>query len=60
MNQSPGSSVFEQMQNAHCKVVCRQIGDSSSAWQLVDPFALETGDMHLPIWYHSLLVVIKG
>jgi len=60
MNKSPGSSVFQQLQNAKCKVICGQIGDSSSAWQLVDPFALGTGDTILPFWYHSLLMRLKG
>jgi hypothetical protein len=36
MNQSPGYFVFKQMQNAQCKIGCRQIGDSSSPVQL-DP-----------------------
>ena len=35
MNQSPRSSAFQNVQNAQCKVVRGQIGDSSSAWQLV-------------------------
>jgi len=60
MNKSPRSSVFEQLQNAQCKVVCGQIGDSSSLRQLVDPFALWAGDIILLTWYHSLLVGSKG
>jgi len=57
MNKSPRSSVIEQLQNAKCKVVRGQIGDSSTAWQLVDPFALGTGDTILLTWYHSLLMM---
>ena len=33
-----------------------RFGDSSTARQLVDPFALGTGDVILLTWYHSLLM----
>ena len=56
MNKSPGSSVFQKVQNTKCKVVGGQIGDSSFARQLVDPFALGAGDVILLTWYHSLLI----
>jgi len=60
MSQSPRSSAFEQLQNAQCKVVCGQIGYSSTARQLVDPFALGAGDVILLTWNHSLFVGSKG
>ena len=38
MDKSPGSPISEQLKDAQRKVVGGQIGDSSTAWQLVDPF----------------------
>ena len=46
MNQSPGSSVFEQLQNVQCKVGYGQIGvDSSSSQQLTSQILLHLGQM---------------
>ena len=44
-----------RMQSA--KLLVGKIGDSSFTWQLVDPFALGTGDVILLIRNHSLLLM---
>ena len=60
ITQSPASSCIQQLQNAYCKVVGWQIGDSSSAPEQLVAGALGIGDMIHPIWYHFLLLGLKG
>ena len=51
--------MFQQLQNAQCKVVGEKIGDRSCTWQqLVDPFELGKGGTILPIL--NLLIGLKG